>query len=325
MESDSDHVDATVDKRLMLVVTDKAMVTSTVCRFELRRPDGTPLPEFKVGGHIRVMTPSGTIRQYSLNNDEADADRYVIAVKREDGGRGGSLSMHRDLALGDTIEVSRPISNHVLGLAPGYILIAGGIGITPIVSMFRKLKRLKADGVTLIYCTRNPEDAAYGEELMQSGEDVRVVLYHSALHAGRRFDFWPYLKGPDGRHLHYCGPEAMMNEIHAMSIHWPRSAVHFENFAGMGATGGNKPFRLRAASTGGVFEIPADKTVLEVLREAGHKPKSSCESGTCGTCRVRLIDGVPDHRDLVLAEAEKADSFMPCVSRAFGGELVLDI
>ena len=114
-----------------------------------------------------------------------------------------------------------------------------------------------------------------------------------------------------------------MDAIYALTVHWPRSAVHRESFGGN--AGASKPFRIRRALDGRVFHVPADKTVVEVLREEGCRPACSCESGTCGTCRVRLLGGVPDHRDVVLAEYEKADSFMPCISRAFSDELVLDI
>ena len=281
------------------------------------------MPAFEAGAHIAVRTPSGAVRSYSLNNDDAETHRYVISVKREEGGRGGSVSLHAATKLGDALTVSVPKSTYAFKEGPKYLLIAGGIGITPIISMFRRLVRQNVSDVTLIYCTRVPEETAYWNELQQEPYRKHVRLHHSGHASGARFDFWPFFEKPDETQIYYCGPAAMMDAIHAMSIHWPRKSLHFESFSGA-AAGDDKPFKVRRAGTDMVFDIPSGKTVVEVLRDAGLKPASSCESGTCGTCRVRLIDGVPEHRDLVLSEDEKTDFFMPCVSRAYGGEITLE-
>ena len=306
-----------------LVVTERIMITPTVCRFEFRHPAGSRLPGFTAGAHVTIHTPSGMPRSYSLCNDDRETDRYEIAVKREDAGRGGSSSLHDRLRRGDHVTVSEPRSLYELCAADHYLLIAGGIGITPMIALFRRLSREGGGAFTLIYCTRSRHDAPYRDELLSSPHADRVLFHHSDSAGGRRFDFWPYLKAPNNTALYYCGPETMMDAIYALTVHWPRSAVHCESFGGN--AGMAKPFRICRARDGRIFHVPADKTVVEVLREAECRPACSCESGTCGTCRVRLLGGVPDHRDVVLAEHEKADFFMPCVSRAFSDELLLDI
>jgi phthalate 4,5-dioxygenase reductase subunit len=144
-----------------------------------------------------------------------------------------------------------------------------------------------------------------------------VIIHYDSVHGERFFDFWPFLRVPDERHIHYCGPSKMMDSIYAQTVHWPRSAVHSEDFGGVSAVSvTSSPFRVRRSATNEVYEIPADRSVVDVFRNAGLKPRSSCESGTCGRCRVPLITGDPDHRDLVLTEGERNQYFMPCVSRA---------
>ena len=311
-----------MDEKLQLFVAKREMITPAICRFELRRRDGGALPPFEAGAHIRVRTPMGVVRSYSLSNDDSETERYVIAVKREERSRGGSASLHDSVAEGDTLIVTPPRNLYALKAARNYLLIAGGIGITPIIAIFRRLMRQGVRDVTLIYCTRSPEETAYLDELRQARYQSYVRLHHTAT-AGGRFDFWPFLRNPDDTAMYYCGPAPFMDAIYAQSIHWPRRALHFENFAGPSSLAGPQPFSVRRASSGDVFEIPADKTILDVLRAAGLKPSSSCESGTCGTCRMRLLAGVPDHRDVVLTQVEQCDFLMPCVSRAYGGELTL--
>jgi phthalate 4,5-dioxygenase reductase component len=314
-----------LESKLSVVIARRTMLTPYICEFELRRADGEPLPAFRAGAHISVDTPSGSTRSYSLVNDEAETNRYVIAVKREHAGRGGSLSMHAETTVGDLLRVSAPSNAFALEDAPGYLLIAGGIGITPIMSMLRALKRRNERPFLLIYSAHNAEMTPYVEELTGSDMRKKVILHHSA-NAGRYFDLWSFLKVPDGRHIYYCGPPAMMDSIYSQTIHWPRSAVHSENFAGVSTVGiDSRAFRVRRAATDEVYEIPADRSVVDVFRNAGLKPKSSCESGTCGTCRVRLIQGDPDHRDLVLSESERSRYFMPCVSRAYSEEITLEM
>ncbi|MBW9051014.1 PDR/VanB family oxidoreductase [Rhizobium mesosinicum] len=307
-----------------LVVTARRNLTEDICEFELRRPDGGVLAPFRAGAHIKVQTPSGDVRSYSLTNDELDRDRYTIAVKHERAGRGGSASMHQAAVKGTLISATEPANEIEIVNGDRHLLIAGGVGITPMISIFRKLSREHHPDFHLVYLSRAPEHAAYLEELLEVPSD-RLTVHHSAVR-GRRFNLWPLVATPANTHLYYCGPSALMETLRLLTIHWPRSQLHFEDFSGVSAIDVNSaPFKVRRVSTGEVFDVPADRTILEVLRANGLHPRSSCETGTCGTCQVRLITGDADHRDMVLTEDDRFQFFMPCVSRAHGGEIVLDI
>jgi phthalate 4,5-dioxygenase reductase component len=306
-----------------LTLTARRDLTPEICEFTFTASSGV-LPPFEAGAHLTVQTPSGAWRSYSINNDDRETDRYVIAVKREESGRGGSLSMHRQLALGDVILARPPKNAFELVTDAPTLLIAGGIGITPMLAMLRRLVARSAP-VRLIYLTRSAGLSAYRDILTEGPLAAHVTLHYDEGDRSRIFDFWPYFETPDDRHIYYCGPAPMMNAIYLRTIHWPRRQVHSESFAGVDSTdGAASPFRLRRASTGEVFDIPADKSVLDVLRDRSIAFASSCESGTCGSCKMPLVAGAPLHRDLVLSEAEKMSHFMPCVSRAAGEELVLE-
>jgi phthalate 4,5-dioxygenase reductase component len=293
--------------------------------FELRDPAGADLPEFTAGAHVSVRVPNGLLRKYSLCNDPAERDRYVIAVKREAGGRGGSDSLIRDAAVGGELAVSAPANNfELVRSAGGYLLVAGGIGITPIMAMIR---HLKATGgrFKLYYCTRAPAVTAFRDELTGPEFRGQVTIHHDHGDLAQALDLWPVLEKPSGRHLYCCGPRGLMQAVRDMSGHWSPSAVHFEAFTEAAETKpDDKPFTVRLARTGGTVAVPVGVTILEALRAKGLDVPSSCESGTCGTCRTRLIAGEADHRDLVLAEEEHADNIMVCVSRARSDELVID-
>jgi len=308
---------------LALTLAARRDLTSDICEFTFPAASGA-LPPFEAGAHLTVQTPSGAWRSYSISNDDRERDRYVIAVKREDRGRGGSLSMHRQLAVGDSLLARAPKNAFELSADAPTLLIAGGIGITPMLAM---LRRLVARGVPvqLIYLTRSADLTAYRDLLTSAPFAPHVMLHHDEGDRGRTFDFWPLFKTPDDRHIHYCGPAPMMNAIYLRTIHWPRRQIHSESFAGVDSTDGTaSPFRLRRAATGELFDIPADKSILDVLRDRGIAFASSCESGTCGTCKMRRVAGEPLHRDLVLSDAEKLDQFMPCVSRAAAEDLTLE-
>jgi phthalate 4,5-dioxygenase reductase subunit len=307
-----------------LRVKRREQVAEDVFLFELRHPDGELLPEFTSGSHISVRAPNGMLRKYSLCNDPDERDRYVIAVKREANGRGGSLSFVDEVKAGDQVPTSQPRNDFALAKSPaGYTFIAGGIGVTPIMSMIR---HLKATGgrFKLYYCTRTPEMTAFRDEL--SGPDFRgqVTIHHDGGDPARALDLWPVLERPKG-HVYCCGPRGLMDMVRDMSGHWPATAVHFEAFTEAAQSKpDDRPFRVRLAQSDDVVEVPVGTTILEALRAAGQTVPSSCESGTCGTCKTRLVSGEADHRDLVLAEHERADHIMVCVSRARSDEIVID-
>lgn len=310
---------------LDLRVRGRRMLTPSVCEFELVHPAGHELPRFEPGAHINVETPVGAVRSYSLTNDPRETDRYVIAVKREDRGRGGSASLVERVREGSMVRASGPSNSFPMAPAAQYLFIAGGIGITPILCMMRSLIGAGQEAYHLIYCTRSRLETAFRDELSRPEFSDRITLHHDHGKNGDAFDFWPHLREPGLKHVYCCGPVPLMERVRSLTVHWPPRAVHFEDFAGISpVTAMCAPFRVRRASTGEVFPIPADKSILATLQERGVDWPSSCESGTCGTCKMRLVDGAVEHRDVVLTEQERPAFMMPCVSRATDDEVVLD-
>jgi phthalate 4,5-dioxygenase reductase component len=303
-------------------------VAEDIQLYELRRPDGGELPEFTPGAHILVKTPNGLIRRYSLANAPEERDRYVIAVKREGNGRGGSISLVDDTKAGDTIEVSVPRNDFELtGNPASYLFIAGGIGITPIRSMIHHLRNTGGKPYKLYYLSRSPEMTAFRDEFASPEYRGKAVVHHDMGDVDQSLDLWPVLEKPKGAHLYCCGPRGLMEAVRDMTGHWSPTAVHFEDF-GAGKTAravDDKPFAVRLAKRGDTIEIPADKSILDTLREHGCVIPSSCESGTCGSCRVGLLAGEADHRDLVLTDYERLREVIVCVSRAHSSELTLDL
>jgi phthalate 4,5-dioxygenase reductase subunit len=308
-------------------ITEKRMVAEDICLFELRMPDGAPLAPFTPGAHLGVRAPNGEMRKYSLCNDPDESDRYVIAVKKEHGGRGGSISLIDEADEGDEIAITAPRNDFELKPGPAsYIFIAGGIGITPIRAMIKHLLATRAKPFKLYYFTRTPELMAFREEFSAPEFRGKVVIHHDGGDPEKVYDLWPVLEEPRGAHLYCCGPRGLMEAVRDMTGHWSSAAVHFEDFGSAKARPeDNTPFAVTLARSGERHEVPVNKSILEVLREAGKTLPSSCESGTCGTCKTRLVSGEADHRDLALAEHERARNIMICVSRAKSPELVLDL
>lgn len=295
--------------------------------FELIHPDGADLPPFSAGAHIQVRVPCGLWRKYSLCNDPGEGHRYVITVKREQDGKGGSISLIDDTHVGDTLPTAYPVNTfELVDTAAEYIFIAGGIGITPIMSMIRSFGELPPAPWKLYYLTRSPEQTAFLRELDAPHLRKHVTIHHDNGDATKAFDLWPVLERPTRAHIYCCGPRPLLDDVRDMTGHWPSANVHFESFLeGGGVHVEDRPFSVRLARSGKVFEVPIGRTILEVLREAGLDLASSCESGTCGTCKTRLISGDADHRDLVLMPEEMESQIMICVSRANSDELVLDL
>jgi phthalate 4,5-dioxygenase reductase component len=213
------------------------------------------------------------------------------------------------------LRISAPINNFSLRDAPRYLLIAGGIGITPIRSMLHELLENGRVGVDVLYLTRRKQDAAYLSE-MSAMPGANVTAHHSD--SSGRMDLWPFLADPDGRHVYCCGSPALMDEVRTLTMHWNPRAVNFEAFSGVSsATPGNAPFSAVWSPTGESFEVPAGTSLLDALRSRAIDVDSSCNSGTCGTCKLRVVSGVPLHRDLVLDGVERTMAIIPCVSRAY--------
>lgn len=303
----------------------RAVASSTVC-YEFVSLDGTPLPAFTPGAHLTVVTPTGVRRNYSLCSDASDTTRYEIAVKRDGSGRGGSISMVDDLHDGAHLRISAPRNNFELtARATDFIFIAGGIGITPLLSMMRYLRRSDSAKFKLYYCTRDAESTAFLELLRDEFAD-RVVLHHDLGDINNAYDFWPVLATPNRAHVYCCGPKGLMDSVADMSGHWPSGSIHFESFGvDAKAFAENVAFSVRMQKSGSAISVGKEQTLLEALRANGYTVRSSCESGTCGSCKTGLISGDVEHRDMVLSDHQRADYIMPCVSRAQRGELVLDL
>ncbi|QHE88374.1 PDR/VanB family oxidoreductase [Hydrogenophaga sp. BPS33] len=315
---------------LTLTIVRAAPIARDIHCFELADPEGGELPSFTAGAHVRVQTPLGVVRQYSLSNHPDERHRYVIAVKREHDGRGGSMSLVDGMRAGQTVQVGLPENLFELDAkARSFVLIAGGIGITPMLAMARQLSTLGDRPFTLYYLTRDSEGTAFRQELLDSEFAARVVMHHDQGDPAKGFDLWPVLEKPGaaaGRHVYCCGPRPLMDAVRDMTGHWPSSAVHFESFGGdTKPHADDQVFSVRLKSDGRTLAVPIGRSILDTLRSEGVHVPSSCESGTCGSCKTRLIEGQADHRDLVLLEEEKADHIMVCVSRAKSPCLVLDL
>jgi phthalate 4,5-dioxygenase reductase subunit len=283
------------------------------------------LPVYTAGAHISVRTPAGPMRRYSLiGADENHPARYVIAVKREPDSRGGSASMHDDLMEGMELEIEPPENDFPLKKAPKYLLIAGGIGVTPIYGMARQLSA-EAKDFSIIYCTTGPEETAYLDE-MKAEFGARLKVHHDGGNPAKLYDFWDHFAEIKNMHVYCCGPRPLMEEIKSISGHWPEGRVNFEDFKPVEVVRPDDvAFEVKLARSGKKLTVPADRSILEAVRDSGIRTVSSCESGTCGTCKCGLIAGEPDHRDMVLMEDEKDRYIMICVSRAKSGRLVLDL
>ena len=319
--------DVSPEARMMpLRVTRNDPIAEGIHLFEFREPGGFALPAFSGGAHIAVRVPSGEVRKYSLCNDPAERDRYQVAVKRESSGSGASGDLIDRVKAGDIILVGEPVNGFALpARAQDFLFIAGGIGITPIMSMIRQV-RGAGKRFRLIYVSHAPETTAFRDELAAPDLKDFVTIYYDDGDPARLTDLRSVLKERQNReHLYCCGPRPLMEAVREMTDHWSPTAVHFEAFAPPAKrNGGDHAFRIKLARTGKTLDVPAGKSILEVLRENGYETPSSCETGTCGTCRVKYLAGEADHRDLVLSHAEKTDTIMICVSRAKGDEITLD-
>ena len=312
---------------LTLRVTRSEPAADGIQLLELRDPSRADLPPFTPGSHLAIEVPSGAMRNYSLCNDPHERDRYIVAVKREEQGRGGSISLIDGARPGDTLHAAAPRNLFELApSAPSYIFVAGGIGITPILSMIRYLQAAGgAKPFKLYYLTRNAAGTAFLPEL--SSLAPSATIYHDEGDPAQAFDLWPVFEEPTKAHIYCCGPRPLMDAVRDMTGHWPETAVHFEDFGSdlVRPRADDTPFSIRLERTGAVLEVPVGSTILETIRAHGRKVPSSCESGTCGTCRTTVLAGEIDHRDLVLTEPERRSAMMICVSRAKSGLLVLDL
>lgn len=310
-----------------------------IVSYELVDPEGKELPPFTAGSHIDVKISEGFIRQYSLCNDPSERDRYVIAVLMDKSGRGGSRAIHESVKIQDIIKISFPRNNFPLSSeAKRHILIAGGIGVTPLKSMAHHLDKI-GENFELHYCTKNIENAAFQSELKPFIEDGRAFMHYDNGNPVDGLDLIALLsEQKSGSHVYYCGPSGFMSACSDSSKHWEDGTVHFEHFKAPEfkkntdyldgqdtSTLQENNFEIKINSTGEIIEVPSNKSVAEVLGDNGYHVETSCESGLCATCKVRYLEGEVDHQDYILGDDERTQYFTSCVSRSKSKILVLDI
>jgi len=316
---------------LSVRVARKSIEAEDICSLELVSADGAPLPAFAAGSHVDVQLPGGPTRQYSLCNDPAETHRYLIAVLRDARSRGGSAAVHERVKVGDTLVISAPKNHFALAHdASSHLLLAGGIGVTPLLCMAERLAHAGAD-FEMHYCTRSPARTAFRQRIAAAPFASRVAFHFDDGEAAQKLDIAALLAAPRaGRHLYVCGPKGFMDAVlgSARAQGWPQAQIHYEFFGADAApAAGDGGFEVMLASSGRVIKVAPDRSVVQALAEAGVSVATSCEQGVCGTCLTRVIEGEPDHRDLYLTPEEQAanDQFLPCCSRAKSARLVLDL
>ena len=312
---------------MQLRVRSIAYLAGAINGYELVDPRGRDLPRFTAGAHIDLRLGE-LLRQYSLCNDPAERRRYCIAVLREDAGRGGSRYLHDTVRVGDLLEVSMPSNNFRLdGAAERHLLIAGGIGIAPIMSMVAELRRRGA-GFALHYCARSAARTAFREDLAPLVAEGRVHFHYDGGDPARGLDIAAALRDPPpGTHLYYCGPAGLMAAVAAAAKKWPVGTVHREYFTEPPAASvaEDRPFRVRLTKRGVEYDIPVGETIAGVLRRHGITVPTSCQLGYCGACVTRYLEGEPDHRDQVLREFGRERYVLICCGRSKTPVLHLDL
>jgi ferredoxin-NADP reductase len=312
-----------LNSHVTTVVRNVISETAKINRFELSCSDFWELPPFTAGAHIDIVLPDGNTRQYSLCGDPADRHRYQIAVLREDSGRGGSLFMHEMLAAGAELSVSIP--RNLFALSPAatrHIFVAGGIGITPFISMIAELER-RGGAYELHYCTRYREDAAFMAMLKPRAARGIVHFYDNDT---QKLELNALLASPRaGDHAYCCGPERLLNGFIEATRDWPAEAVHYERFGKDTSIITSPAYEVRLARSDRTIKVAENQTLAAALMASGAPIKVACEAGVCGNCKVRYLAGAPIHRDLILSEEERLEEMTTCVSGCNDNGLVLDL
>ena len=314
-----------------LIVRQIRLEAQDILSFELEAADGGPLPPFDAGAHVDLGLSERLRRSYSLYGAPGDRRCWRIAVHREVEGRGGSAWMHEQLRVGHRLRAFAPVNDFSLvESAPASVLVAGGIGITPLLSMVERLTALGRPW-QLHYSARNAGRMAFRERLQQlaDGRDD-VLLTHFSGEAGGRLDLRGILAGaPDGAHLYACGPSGLLDDFvaKAATLGIDPHRVHVERFGAAVASATEGGFSVELARDGRQFEVPPGKSILDVLLDHGVDVPYSCMQGICGSCRVGVIAGQPEHRDECLGDEERAAgmTMTVCCSGSRSPRLVLDL
>lgn len=308
----------------------KEAVAQDIVRLRMAAVDGSCLPDFEPGSHIDLHLGPRLIRQYSLCGAKED-NGYTVAVKLEPESRGGSIAVHQTVKVGDELQISKPRNNFPMAAEAAHsILFAGGIGITPIISMARALA-LEARPFELHYFCRTLEHAAFREEL-----GVGPLASSSSLHLGSSRDEVKAIvhdklkRRTASSHVYMCGPAAFMEAVQSVAREcgWAEEAIHLEYFSAQPLEASEQgAFKVKLSRSGLMLKVEAGQTIVDALRLNGIEIETSCEQGVCGTCVTAVLEGTPEHMDSFLTGAEKArgDCMAVCVSRAKTPQLILDL
>jgi vanillate O-demethylase ferredoxin subunit len=304
--------------------------TKDIAGIELEQLDHRYLPKFTAGAHIELMAPNGMVRQYSLCGSPSVRQRYSLGILREYHSRGASESIHEHFVEGDVVKISTPKNHFPLLSAQRSLLFAGGVGITPLLSMAEQLTEDGAD-FELHYYARSRDRAAFITRLEASSYADRVVLHLDDEAGDRSGEFNKLLASSDANtQLYLCGPRGFIEQVYETAIenNWSKSQINFEHFNAKTQENVTKnSFKVQIASTGETFDVPDDESITTVLAGKGISIPVSCEEGVCGTCIIGVLNGEPEHRDEYFNEEERAlnNQMMPCCSRSLSPELLLDL
>ncbi len=299
-----------------------------VASLELRSPQGDDLPAFEAGAHIDLHLPNGLVRSYSLFNAPTERHRYMVAVQNDRNSRGGSRFVHEQLRVGSELRITPPRNNFALDeSAPRSVLLAGGIGVTPLFCMYKRLRSI-GQPVELIYCARSRKEAAFVDDGLLSGNS-RVRMLFDDEHGGPP-DLRILLSSqPKDAHFYCCGPAPMLDAFETVCKGLGYANVHIERFSAPADMTPSQAsgYQVELARSGKIIDVPPETSLLNVLIDAGIDTDYSCREGICGACQTTVLEGIPDHRDAVLTERERASNktMMICVSGCKGDKLVLDI
>lgn len=319
-----------MQKTLAVRVVRRRDEAANIISLELRDVDGGELPEFTAGAHIDLHVGPGLIRQYSLCNSTNERDRYVIGVLRDPSSRGGSVAIFDHCVEGALVNISQPRNHFPLRPASRSILLGGGIGVTPLLSMAHALFAGNAE-FEMHYCTRNVTQLAFASEIATSGFSDRVMYHFSEGVTAKKINLTEVLARCDvDTRIYVCGSPRFIDWVYqtANDLGWPSEQICCEYFTGKDSnTNENHSIDIQIASTGQVLSVPADRSISAVLQEAGIELYVACEQGTCGTCVTGVLEGIPDHRDVFLTDEQRATGRLitPCCSRAKSKTMTLDL
>lgn len=314
---------------LNLLVKTIHMEAQGINSFELVDPEGGDLPSFEAGAHVDVHLPGGIVRSYSLAGNPMDKAKWVLGVLKEPKSKGGSIAMHEKVRVGEQLKLGAVRNLFSLAAdAKHSILIAGGIGITPLKSMAHKLAS-EGKSFELHYCARSLKNIAFASELKEIVPEGRLHLNLDQGEPSKGLNIKALLENPQpGTHLYFCGPGGFMKACEESSSHWSKGTVHSEHFKAPEPVQSSIPdgsFEVYLAKSGVTVQVPPDQTIVRAIELTGRRVPTSCLSGLCGACKVEYSDGEVDHRDFILSDEEKKTCITVCVSRAKSKSLSLDL